>query len=149
MSGERVLLLELKECTSAAGNRYLSGWLGKASVVAFLDRDADEPTWQVFVATPQPRTGGANVGDMRRTALQLLDGYAAIAALGAGIRGHEGAREMAEAALEGLLSKGGPQRLLNWRASHPVAPELVDLLASVTGKGDAVRAAALSQVPLR
>lgn len=53
--GERVLLLELRERTSAAGNRYMSGWLGKASVVAFLDRDAEEPTWQVFVSTPAPR----------------------------------------------------------------------------------------------
>lgn len=91
----------------------------------------------------------AIMADMRRAALQLLDGYAAIAALGAGIRGHHGSREMAEAALEGLLTKGGPERLLNWRSTHPVAPELVDLLASVTGKGDAVRAAALSEVPLR
>lgn len=53
--GERVLLLELRERTSAKGTRYLSGWLGKASVVAFLDREADEPTWQVFVSTPAPR----------------------------------------------------------------------------------------------
>lgn len=65
---ERVLLLELKERTSAAGNRYLSGWLGKASVVAFLDRDAAEPTWQVFVASPQ-RSGGANVPSASRSPL--------------------------------------------------------------------------------
>ncbi len=51
---ERVLLMELRERVSAAGNCYLSGWLGKASVVAFLDRDAEEPTWQVFVSTPAP-----------------------------------------------------------------------------------------------
>ncbi|HVR91457.1 MAG TPA: hypothetical protein VHG29_10240 [Novosphingobium sp.] len=55
MSGEKVLLLELRERISANGNRYLSGWLGKASVVGFLDREADEPTWQVFVSTPTPR----------------------------------------------------------------------------------------------
>lgn len=54
-NGEKVLLLELRERTSAKGTRYLSGWLGKASVVAFLDRDAEEPTWQVFVSTPAPR----------------------------------------------------------------------------------------------
>lgn len=65
--GDKVLLLELKERTSAAGNRYLSGWLGKASVVAFLDRDADEPTWQVFVSTPQAKTGGANVPSASRS----------------------------------------------------------------------------------
>ena len=52
MTGERVLLMELRERTSAKGNVYLSGWLGRASVVAFLDREADEPTWQVFVSTP-------------------------------------------------------------------------------------------------
>lgn len=91
----------------------------------------------------------AIMADMRRAALQLLDGYANIVALGAGLRGHQGAREIAESALEGLLSKGGREQLLNWRASHPVAPELVDLLASVSGKGDAVRATALSEVSLR
>jgi hypothetical protein len=52
---DKVLLLELKERLSGNGNRYLSGWLGKASVVAFLDRDAAEPTWQVYVSTPKPR----------------------------------------------------------------------------------------------
>lgn len=56
---DRVLLLELRERVSAAGNRYLSGWLGKASVVAFLDREADEPTWQVFVSTPSQRGNGS------------------------------------------------------------------------------------------
>lgn len=67
--GDKVLLIELKERTSAAGNRYLSGWLGKASVVAFLDRDAAEPTWQVFVASPQTRSGGANVPSASRSPL--------------------------------------------------------------------------------
>ena len=56
-AGDRVLLMELRERTSAAGNRYMSGWLGKASVVAFLDREADGPVWQVFVSTPTPRPG--------------------------------------------------------------------------------------------
>jgi len=60
MSGaEKVLLMELRERTSAAGNRYLSGWLGKASVVAFLDREADEPVWQVYLSTPAPRSAGS------------------------------------------------------------------------------------------
>lgn len=70
MSAERVLLLELRERTSAAGNRYLSGWLGRASVVGFLDREAEEPTWQVFVSTPTPRAAGASVpqGASRSTA---------------------------------------------------------------------------------
>jgi hypothetical protein len=55
MNGDRILLFELRERVSERGNRYLSGWLGKASVVAFLDREAEEPTWQVFVSTPTPR----------------------------------------------------------------------------------------------
>jgi hypothetical protein len=58
--GEKVLLMELRERTSAKGNRYLAGWLGKASVVAFLDRDATEPTWQVFVSAPEPRPAGSD-----------------------------------------------------------------------------------------
>lgn len=53
----KVHLLDLRERTSANGNRYLSGWLGKASVVAFLDRDAEEPTWNVYVSEPKPRAG--------------------------------------------------------------------------------------------
>lgn len=59
---DKVLLLELKERTSGNGNRYMSGWLGKASVVAFLDQDAAEPTWQVYVSTPKPRTGQGEKG---------------------------------------------------------------------------------------
>jgi hypothetical protein len=35
MSGNRVLLTTLSARTSAKGRPYLSGWLGKASVVAF------------------------------------------------------------------------------------------------------------------
>lgn len=64
---ERVLLLELRERTSAKGTRYLSGWLGKASVVAFLDRDAVEPTWQVFVSTPAPRSTDTPAGTAERS----------------------------------------------------------------------------------
>lgn len=52
---EKVLLLELKERTSAKGNRYLAGWLGKASVVAFMDDKAGEPTWQVYVSERKPK----------------------------------------------------------------------------------------------
>jgi len=66
MTNDKVLLLELKERTSASGNRYLSGWLGKASVVAFLDKDAAEPTWQVFVSTPKPRQNDGAQPSRRR-----------------------------------------------------------------------------------
>ena len=47
----------LSERTSGRGNRYLSGWLGKASVVAFAgepDKHGN-PTWDLFVSEPQPR----------------------------------------------------------------------------------------------
>ena len=56
-AGPRVLLLALSERTSGRGNRYMSGWLGKASVVAFAgepDKHGN-PTWDLFVSEPQPR----------------------------------------------------------------------------------------------
>jgi hypothetical protein len=57
VTGPRVLLLTLSERTSGKGNRYLSGWLGKASVVAFRGEDDKHgnPTWDLFVSEPQPR----------------------------------------------------------------------------------------------
>lgn len=61
MNEGKVHLFDLRERTSAAGNRYLSGWLGKASVVAFLDREAEEPVWQVYLSTPAPRSAGSDV----------------------------------------------------------------------------------------
>ena len=56
-AGPRVLLLTLSERTSGRGNRYLSGWLGKASVVAFRGEDDKHgnPTWDLFVSTPEPK----------------------------------------------------------------------------------------------
>src|SRR4051794_31574031 len=49
--------MQLSERTSAKGNAYLSGWLGKASVVAFRGEDDrhGNPTWDLFVSEPQPR----------------------------------------------------------------------------------------------
>src|SRR5690242_1259758 len=49
--------MQLSERTSGRGNRYMSGWLGKASVVAFAgepDKHGN-PTWDLFVSTPEPR----------------------------------------------------------------------------------------------
>jgi hypothetical protein len=46
-----VLLAQLSVRTSAKGNRYLSGWLGKASVVGFpgeLDKHGNE-TFNLYV----------------------------------------------------------------------------------------------------
>ncbi len=48
----KVLLMTLSERTSGKGRRYFSGWLGKASVVAF-EGEPDKfgnPTWDLFVA---------------------------------------------------------------------------------------------------
>src|SRR4051794_24161880 len=57
MNANRVLLMQLSERTSAKGNAYLSGWLGKASVVAFRGEDDKHgnPTWDLFGSTPEPR----------------------------------------------------------------------------------------------
>jgi hypothetical protein len=58
--GGRVLLTTLSIRTSAKGRSYLSGYLGKASVVAFEgepDKFGNE-TWDVFLSEPRPREGG-------------------------------------------------------------------------------------------
>ncbi len=63
MSGPReprVLLLTLSERTSAKGTRYFTGYLGKAKLVAFLDKDPDKfgnPVWSVYASEPEPRPG--------------------------------------------------------------------------------------------
>jgi hypothetical protein len=55
-----VPLMELREYESANGNRYFSGFLGKAKVLMFQDRDA-EPSgkelarWNVLVQEQAPR----------------------------------------------------------------------------------------------
>jgi len=57
MTGNRVLLMTLSCRTSAKGNSYLAGWLGKASVVAFAGEPDKfgNPTWNVFLSEPEPR----------------------------------------------------------------------------------------------
>ena len=63
MTGQqpKVLLLTLTQKTSAKGNVYLSGWLGKARVVGFRGEDDDQghPVWNVYVSEPEPRPEGA------------------------------------------------------------------------------------------
>lgn len=57
MSASRVLLTALSVRRSGKGREYLSGWLGKASVVAF-GGEPDKfgnPTWDVFVTSPEQR----------------------------------------------------------------------------------------------
>jgi hypothetical protein len=53
----KVLLVALKERTSAKGTRYLQGWLGKARLVAFAGEpdDSGHRTWSVYASEPEPR----------------------------------------------------------------------------------------------
>ena len=54
-----MLLVTLSQRTSAKGNSYLSGWLGKTNVVGFPgepDKFGNE-TWDLFVTPAQPRPG--------------------------------------------------------------------------------------------
>jgi hypothetical protein len=48
---QKVLIATLWERTSAKGNSYLSGFLGRARVVAFRSKStpAGTPTWNVYV----------------------------------------------------------------------------------------------------
>jgi hypothetical protein len=64
MNGPRVLLMSLSVRTSARGNTYLSGWLGKAQVVGFSGEPDKfgNPTWDIYLAEPEPRT---SAGDRR------------------------------------------------------------------------------------
>ena len=57
MNNARVLLATLSVRTSAKGNPYLSGRLGKANVVAFAGEPDKfgNPTWDVFLAAPEPK----------------------------------------------------------------------------------------------
>ncbi len=61
MSGPRVLLMQLSIRTSAKGNQYLSGWLGKAQLVGFpgeADRFGNA-TWNIYVSEPEQRDAPA------------------------------------------------------------------------------------------
>jgi hypothetical protein len=56
MSGPRVLLMKLAGRTSAKGNPYLSGWLGKARVVGFKAKEPDKygnEVWEVYAQAPE------------------------------------------------------------------------------------------------
>jgi hypothetical protein len=57
-NGSKVLLLELRERTSGKGTRYLSGWFGKARLVAFAGEPDEEGhrTWSVYASEPEPRS---------------------------------------------------------------------------------------------
>ena len=76
---QRVHLLTLSERMSAKGNRYLAGWLGKASVVAFAG-DPDKhgnPTWDLFVCEVEQRQQpAANQSAPRERAIRHGGGVA-------------------------------------------------------------------------
>jgi hypothetical protein len=61
MTSSRVLLTTLSVRTSAKGRQYLSGWLGKASVVAFTGQPDKfgNPTWDVFLSEPELKRDAA------------------------------------------------------------------------------------------
>ncbi len=64
LGSARVLLVSLSERTSAKGRKYMSGWLGKASVVAFPgepDKFGNE-TWDLFVSPAPPRQQPSTAG---------------------------------------------------------------------------------------
>lgn len=61
----KVLLMQLSERVSGKGTRYLSGFLGKAKLVGFLDQEPDKfgnPQWSVYASEPAPR-GDQAAGD--------------------------------------------------------------------------------------
>ena len=75
MSGRpepKVLLMRLSQRASAKGTRYLSGYLGKAELVAFLDQEPDKlgnPQWNVYASEPRrviaPRQPDGTAGEAR------------------------------------------------------------------------------------
>ena len=69
MSASRVLLTALSVRRSGKGREYLSGWLGKASVVAFAGEPDKfgNPTWDVFVCQPEQRQSPAAADPSPRT----------------------------------------------------------------------------------
>lgn len=58
----RVLLATLSVRTSARGRPYLSGFLGRARVVAFEGKPDKwgNATWDIFVAEPGPKAARSN-----------------------------------------------------------------------------------------
>jgi hypothetical protein len=59
MSGEpKVLIASLWQRTSASGNEYLSGFLGKARIVGFRGEPTADgtPTWNLFLTPGKEQT---------------------------------------------------------------------------------------------
>jgi hypothetical protein len=64
-SEPRVLLMRLSQRTSGKGRPYLSGWLGKARVVAFegAEDQYGNATWDLYVAEPREAEDRPRQGD--------------------------------------------------------------------------------------
>ena len=53
----KVLLMQLTQRTSGRGTTYMTGWLGKAKLVAFKGEPDEQGNerWDIYAAEPQPR----------------------------------------------------------------------------------------------
>jgi hypothetical protein len=59
MSGEpKILLCNLWQRTSANGNEYLSGFIGKARIIGFRGEPTADgtPTWDIYIAPGKEQT---------------------------------------------------------------------------------------------
>jgi hypothetical protein len=68
-SDSKVLIATLWERTSAKGNAYLSGFLGKARIVGFRGepRSDGAPTWDIYLTPGREQEEGANRESAKRT----------------------------------------------------------------------------------
>jgi hypothetical protein len=68
MNKPRVLITKLSVRISSKGREYLSGWLGKASVVGFKAAEPGKfgnPVWDLFACEPEPKPGVATTAAPR------------------------------------------------------------------------------------
>jgi hypothetical protein len=66
--GEKILIAILWERTSAAGNTYLSGFLGKARVVGFRGEPTADgvPTWDLYLTPGKEQAAAASTSTAPR-----------------------------------------------------------------------------------
>ena len=69
-SNQKILLATLWQRTSERGNEYLSGFLGKARIVAFRGEPTPEgvPTWNLYLSPGKEQEEGASRAAQPRTA---------------------------------------------------------------------------------
>jgi hypothetical protein len=69
MSGEsKILIANLWQRTSANGNEYLSGFLGKARIIGFRGEPTADgtPTWDIYIAPGKQQSEAAEPASLRR-----------------------------------------------------------------------------------